>query len=379
LWHALMVSALAVWLVVSTGVNAFRFDTQGTDVWPALKLFYFLLLIYVTRSYTAAHGPDYFIYGFLAGVLLVTLHELANATRTLLGLPQLLNPNVTGALLGLGVWFAGLGTLLTRRLVLNLVAAVIFSVLSISTFSKGAWLMCGLGLLMFALVAIARRKTQVRRRTKVLTVVIVVLILAPTAIVVRDNYGLIQDLLAIKLQTTVTGGSVNVRYDLAKAAVLAGLDNPVFGLGYRNFYQTPLLYPDLHLPTLERADNAHNIFAQTLAVGGFPSLLLLLAAFYLPLAMLRRKMPWRLKSATLRAAVWILSVMVWFTYGSVQLQLTAQPCFWLFCGLIFGLHKPVDSPRRSRSHARATSHSVPAPDPAGGRGRTGRVLAPAPP
>lgn len=337
--QGLLVVALSLWLMASTLVNAFVYDMQPGDLLPALRLFYFLLLTHVTRALVSTHGAGVLIRGFLAGVLTLAVSELVLSTRTVAGLPLLVNPNVTGALLGLGVWFATLATLFTGGVVVNAFAVLLLSALSITSFSKGAWIMCGCGVTAFFIVLNTRRRpaAAMSRMKRVTAGIAVVAMIAVAGVVVRDNYDLIAATIALKIETTSTSGSATTRADLALAGWYAGLDHPIFGLGYRNFYQTQFLYPELHLPPLERLDNAHNLFAQTLAVGGFPAAALLVFVVLVPMLVLWQKLKSVERSRVARALVWSLSLAVWVVYGSVQLQLIAQPPFWIFCGIVFGL------------------------------------------
>ncbi len=347
-WHVLATLALSFWLILSTAVNSFRFQTQVDDILPALKLVYLAICVVMIRRYTFMHGVRWLLIGCVAGVLFVAVQDLVLSERTVVGLPLLLNPNVTGALLGLGVWFAAFWLIFTRTFVTALMAALMFAALSVTSFSKGAWLMCGFGLMIALVVVLSRRKIRLKPKYRFISAIVVLAALLQSAVVIRDNIDRLSALLSLKVESTIEGGSVNIRADFVKASVRAGFANPIFGLGYRNFYQMQWMYPDLRLPPLERLDNAHNLFAQTLAVGGIPAFLLLGSVFMLPFATLRQKLTWRLTSAPAQAAVWALSLGVWFLYGSVQLQLTAQPIFWMFCGMVFGLQRETFSPASTR-------------------------------
>jgi hypothetical protein len=341
--HAGLVVALSLWLMASTILNGFEYGMETGDLLPPLRLFYFLVLMHVTRTLVGRYGSPRLIAGFIGGVLVLAVSELAMSDRVILGLPLLVNPNVTGALLGVGAWFAALSMILGGGIVLNMLAVIVLTALSITSFSKGAWLMCGCAVALFATVAIARRAPRRRLRIwqRAIVGITVLAILVGTTVFVSANMDRIVQTFALKLETTTSSGSASLRADLAVASWYAGLDHPVFGLGYRNFYQTQFLYPELHLPPLERVDNAHNLFAQTLAVGGFPAAAMLILAVMLPMLVLWRKLQDAIRSPLARTLSWSLSLAVWVIYGSVQLQLIAQPPFWFFCGVVFGLKVPA--------------------------------------
>jgi hypothetical protein len=341
--QAALVIALALWLMASTILNAFQFGMETGDLLPAMRLFYFLALTHVIRALVARYGASLVLKGFVAGVFVLAVSELMLSDRIVSGLPLLLNPNVTGALLGLAVWFAALSTIVSGRVVFNLVAVIVLSALSITSFSKGAWLMCACGAAVFATAALAPRRPRRRRRSwqRAGAVMAVLTILVGTVVFVAANAEQIATTFASKLEATTTSGSATLRADLARASWYAGLDYPVFGLGYRNFYQTQFLYPELHLPQLERTDNAHNLFAQTLAVGGFPAATLLLLIVLVPMLVLRRKLRAFIHSSVARTILWTLSFALWGIYGAVELQMIAQPPFWLFCGIVFAIRPPA--------------------------------------
>jgi O-antigen ligase len=107
-------------------------------------------------------------------------------------------------------------------------------------------------------------------------------------------------------------------------------DHPIFGLGFRNFPQVERLYPDV-VP--EPTENAHNAFLHFGAIGGIPALLILIWLVAYPIAPL-----WRALAAeyprTLASILTALVVLILGLSGSVQLQLVAQPFFWLLAGII---------------------------------------------
>ena len=206
-------------------------------------------------------------------------------------------------------------------------------------------MMCALATLMFAAIVLGRRRIRkpVGAWSKLIVATVVVAAVVQAAVVLRANYELISNMVAFKLLTGEVSGSVSLRADFIRAAWMAGVDNPVFGLGYRNFHQVQNLYPELRLPVIGPLDNAHNLFAQLLAVGGFPAEILLALVFLTPFAVFWRKLRWHVQSRFVRHVVMVLSVGVWVTYASVQLQLIAQPPFWLFCGIVFGMRSKKEN------------------------------------
>ena len=347
--HALAVSGLVTWLIFSIAVNAFRFDAQIVDVLPCLKLLYLVLLTTVIARYASKYGVKVLVLGFVCGVLVVTIQDLIMSPRSVGLVPLLQNPNVTGALIGLGVWFSAFGLVLGWPLLTNLLAALTLTGLSITTFSKGTWLMCALGLAMGILTVLTRRQSPASVLARFLTGALALAMLVGASVIAYENRDALEYSFSHKYATSVEeGGGIDARADFVRASIRAGLDYPVFGLGFRNFYKTQILYPDLDLPQLERLDNAHNLFAQILVAGGIPGLVLFVILFWIPFFVLWHKLEWWLPSRSNRVIVWTLSLGVWFIYGAVQLQLMAQPPFWLFCGIVFGLQRNQISAASSR-------------------------------
>jgi O-antigen ligase len=186
-----------------------------------------------------------------------------------------------------------------------------------------------------AWVTLFRRTRQSFVRFVPATVVLV----AGVSWLAYQNAELITDLVNFKMETTAESETANYRYQFALAAIDAMADRPLLGLGFRNFPQVERLYPDV-VP--EPTENAHNAFLHFGAVGGVPALAVLLLMFAYPFIPL-----WRVVRAEFSrnfAAFYtplVFSVLA--LSGSVQLQLVAQPFFWVFAGIVFGWHARVIS------------------------------------
>jgi O-antigen ligase len=90
----------------------------------------------------------------------------------------------------------------------------------------------------------------------------------------------------------------------------------------------------------EPTENAHNAFLHFGAVGGIPALLILIWLVVYPIAPLWRALA--AEHARMLATMLTVFVVVILTLsGSVQLQLVAQPFFWLLTGIIFSWHDRV--------------------------------------
>ena len=330
---------LAFWLMLCTALNAWRFETMMVDFLPMLKLLYLIILATLVADLVSRHGVRHLILGASVGVFLVAFQDMFMSTANVNGIPLLTNPNVTGALLGQGAAFAVFYMVFTGSRVQGFIIALLMTALSVTSFSKGAWLMCACACLAAGAVSVdAQQETSISRARRALTALILLTLIGVAAQVVLKNQEVLGAILDLKIETSVDGGSVSSRFGFVMAAVYAALENPLFGLGYRNFYHTQWLYPQLQLPSLERGDNAHNVFAETLATGGFPAALLLVLVFAAPFMPLWRLLGLHMTRMLWRAVVWLMLLAVWTLYGAVQLQLVAQPTFWLMAGMVFGMN-----------------------------------------
>ena len=138
-------------LIISTSLNAFRFNSSLGDLLPPIKLIYFIVLIHVVRKSVERYGLYYLLNGFFLGVTVFVFQSLAQAQFATSGLPILWNPNVTGASISLGVFFAAMMIKFERKIVLPLLFSALFLGFSAMTWSKGTWIMCLMGVFLIIL------------------------------------------------------------------------------------------------------------------------------------------------------------------------------------------------------------------------------------
>ena len=205
---------------------------------------------------------------------------------------------------------------------------LIFIVASAFTFSKGAWLMSTFGCLACLAALYLRDKSTVRSRRWAFLLPFVVALLLIYA--VYDNYQTLKDVFQFKVQTTVDNATVDQRFDLALGGIFAMAENPLLCVGHRNYPAIAAMYPELQL---QGADNAHNVFFQIGAVGGVMAFVLLIWLFIYPFKQLSQVIPLRTWAGKIYLGA---AFIVMFLFASVQLQLIAQPVFWVFIGLISG-------------------------------------------
>ncbi len=328
---------LAGWLLLCTLMNSRRYSLEARDILAVLRLLYFVVIIQFASRLVERHGFLPLLAGYFVGALVMFYQDFSTLTddnMSKAGIPVLGNPNVVGAQLGLVVYLCSLGVMLGKEKIF-LPVALGFSALSITTFSKGTWILVavGLGANVLALYMGERGGARLRRRVWPYLFAFV-----GAAVVTLSLYWeTVTTILQFKLESTQDLGSFETRQSLLTAGLSAGLEHPLFGLGFGNFYKVIGLYPELPLPDLEREDNAHNLFGQIAAVGGIPALCALLAimlfGFRLLYCALRDKVA---ANPFVKLAYVALSAVIFFLFASVQLQLIAQPSFWFYCAVLIG-------------------------------------------
>lgn len=324
---------LTIILLVSVGVNLFIYDGDIFDVLVCLKLIYFLLVAVFVHAYVKQYGLIAVILPFIIGMSFYALDQVyygfssPEAIMITSNFPMVRAPNVAGAIFGQAILLCSLAILHGGRN-LYLIAMLFFIVASAFTFSKGAWLMSILGCMACLAALSLRYKSTVRSRkwTFLLTFLVATFLIY----VVYDNYQTLNDMYQFKVQTTKDNATVDQRFDIALGGLYSMVENPLIGVGYRNYPVIAAIHPELRL---EGAENAHNVFLQIGAVGGVIAFVLLIWLFIYPFKELSQVIPLR----TWAGKIYIGAVfVVMFLFASVQLQLIAQPVFWVFIGLISG-------------------------------------------
>ncbi len=329
----LLILVFTSWLLLSTVVNCYTWGAGPTDIFAIGRLIYYCAILLFACITVRQCGYGVLIAGFITGVGVLTLGRFYDAYTegasavVLQYLIILKDPNVIGNMMGIGVLYCILG-ILNGYVKLSFLAALALAIASVTTFSKGTWLMILIGLLgcVVALLMTVRRSQISLMRFLPVTIVLIGL----AGVITYAYWDLLVDLFRLKMETTEENETAAYRYQFGLAAIYAMVDHPVFGLGFRNFPQVERLYPDV-VP--EPTENAHNAFLHFGAVGGIPALLLLVWLVAYPVAPL-----WRSLAAEyprmLATVLTTLAVLILTLSGSVQLQLVAQPFFWLLAGII---------------------------------------------
>jgi O-antigen ligase len=332
-----LILVFAGWLLLATLANASKYSLEARDILAVLRLIYFIVLIMHISRHVEKHGFAHLLVGYVVGVAIVFYQDFSTLTEEnemKTGIRVLGNPNVIGAQLGLVVYFCSLAVIAGREK-LFLPVALIFSALSIMTFSKGTWILIALGLTANLLALYMRQRDTVTAPRPVWLYVCSFVGAAGAALFFF--WDIVVTVLRFKLASTEDLGTFETRQSLLVAGLSAGLEHPLFGLGFGNFYKVVGLYPELPLPELEREDNAHNLFGQIAAVGGMPALCALILIMIFGFRLLHRVLRERVEGSPFTKLAYVaLSVAVFCLFASVQLQLIAQPTFWFYCAVLIG-------------------------------------------
>lgn len=333
--QTLLMLTFVTLLLLATAINSYQFGASPTDLFAIVRLLYFSAIILFVYLLVCQDGYGWLLCGFLVGVTLLTLGRFYDAQVSgsvlVKGVILLKDPNVIGNMIGMGVVFCSLG-ILAGYLRVSLGAALFFCVASVMTFSKGTWLMVIFGLAANAVACVMLFR---RTRSSFATLVPATMVLVVgVAWLVYANLEVLSTLVDYKFETTSESETADYRYQFGLAALHTMVDHPLWGLGFRNFPEVERLYPTI-IP--EPTENAHNAFLQVGAVAGVPALLVLLALVAYPFFPLFRA----LRASFGPRLAWAYVVPVFSAFalsGSVQLQLIAQPFFWIFTGIACGWH-----------------------------------------
>lgn len=330
---------LFVLLVLISGVAAaFRSQMLLRDLVETLRPLYYLVMTAFVAAWTRTQGVTPLVVAFLVGVLVMAganyLYE-GPSSIVIFGFRTLNNPNVVGNVIGVSTFLSAF-VVMGRRSGLGVSLLIALLIMSVFTYSKGAWLMSLLGALasLFALRNAGRFSQSPHRRLGKWVAVASLIVLGTTAYQLRTEIGL---LVRFKLSTTrlgssaAEGGTFAQRLGFLKASARMAGQRPLVGVGLSNYEREyDRLREDL-AAAYHPTDNPHSAFLYVLACNGIPAFLMYLAVFGYPFVVLRRIVPERSRNAYVFAGL-----LVFVISGSVQIQLLSQPYFWVFVGIVSG-------------------------------------------
>ena len=212
-----------------------------------------------------------------------------------------------------------------------------FVTLSLFTYSKGTWLMVGLGVAANIIVFVKGR-ISARKTTRLPVYVYGVTLLAVPVVVMLYVPELIS-LVKFKLETTQffdtaeSGSTIAARWGFVLASVKMAVDNPILGVGISNYEEA---YDQLagflgsyYWPT----DTPHSAFLYILACMGLPAFIVFGAIFLYPYRHLGKIVA---LETTYRYVYLFVAVCLFTLSGIVQPQLLTQYYFWVFTGVVTG-------------------------------------------
>jgi hypothetical protein len=328
------ISSLAIILTLSTLINSIVYDGSLIDILPCLRLIYFLLVAVFVSAYVTKYGMLCFLFPFILGMVFIALDQLyyafmSNDAVLVAGLlPMVRSPNVSGAIFGYGIIFCSMAMLHGGRSIVYLLIASLFVFASAFTFSKGSFLMVFFGCFAyFTSFRIRSMLTRVPSKTILFFTIVVIVLFSYLAFV---NYNKLESMVRFKIETTENNETVKKRFNLALVGFYAMTEHPLLGLGYKNYPEVVNCYPDIAEPDF---DNAHNVFSQVGAVGGVIAFILLIFLFIYPFRLLPHLIPLKIWAGKVYLGA---TFLVFFLFACVQLQLIAQPVYWVFIGLVSG-------------------------------------------
>ena len=335
---------------LSLTVNGVSHGLELNDIVEVARQFYYLILMGFVAFAMRRYGLSV-VFAFQVGILVTGVVAYLNPrNEDVFGSVMLWNPNVVGNMLAIGVvlssilllggWIRTASTLMVANLLL-----------AAFSFSKGAWLMCALGLVACYLASTGSLNKRLARQAK-LVMGACMLLIAGIAV---QYYEAVSLILEFKIETTQfdssagEGGTFAARLGFLEASIQMALANPVLGVGISNFETVYQTFERELGPDYWETDNPHSAWLYILACMGFPALI----AFILLFAWVFRRLSAAIPLVGWRRRLYVLATgAVFLLSGAVMLQLVTAYFFWFFAGVVAGLGRRATAratrPRRLR-------------------------------
>lgn len=329
-----LITVFVMLTALSCFANAFSRDMFANDFIEMFRPFYYFAIVVFISVCTQRDGPTLLV-PFLTGIAISGYVAYLNpGNDDVFGFPVLWNPNVVGNMLAMGVLWSSL-LVFEGRLATASVFLLVFSVLSIFTYSKGTWLMILLSSAAVAIAVYGGAGARGRHIGKFL-------FMGVTAVLVGLGtyfYEPLSALVEFKIFTTqlgdtaAEGGTAAARWGFVVASTNMAADNPLFGVGISNYEAT--------YRTMERelgnafwaTDNPHSAWLYILACIGVPALIVFGLIILRVLRTLAARVP---LAMPLRQAYIGIVAVVFLISGSVMLEILTQYFFWFFAGVVCG-------------------------------------------
>lgn len=333
-----LIATFVTLTALSCLANAFRWDMFANDFIETVRPFYYFSIVVFISVCTRRDGLSLLL-PFLVGIAISGYVAYLNpGNDDVFGFPVLWNPNVIGNMLAMGVLWSSL-MVFEGRFAIASVFLLIFSVLSIFTYSKGTWLMILLSAVAIGIAVYGGSGARGRHVGKFIFLgVFTVLVGLGTY-----YYEPLSALIEFKIFTTqlgdtaAEGGTAAARWGFVVASLSMAADNPIFGVGISNY--------EAVYRTMERAlgnafwatDNPHSAWLYILACSGIPALIVFGLIIVQVLRMLAARVP---LAAPLRHIYVGIFALVFLISGSVMLEILTQYFFWFFAGIVCGWRAP---------------------------------------
>ena len=325
-------------IIFLSGIINYQNNVGFHWIFQSLRIFYFIAIIIFISKYVEKNGDKHIVSGFLIGSAIVVFQKFMPISdlRLISGIPIINDPNVVGGVIVIASLFCFLS--IVRGYHFYLVPLALFTVMNLTTYSKGAWLMIAFVNMMCIGTYIYSEKNKiVNAKYEIITMLIVILLLITCIYqwlkIDYCNFDLV-DMLYHKIITTKNNQSVQIRMGLVEKSIETLINNPIFGRGWGNFNENINTTGNV-----VQYDNAHNVFAQLIATTGFPSLLVFIYILALSVNEFKILVLNLNKNAKFVSySLLFCYTFIILTYGAVQLQIIVQSSFWLFFAVIIGLN-----------------------------------------
>lgn len=301
---------------VSSLLNVVLTELAPIDVFEPIRLLLYLLFYWLILFSLSTEQSTLVTLSFVFGVVLSgsmnLVSQIANPTNILTaGFVQVEARNLTGVLMSVTGLLSLLGMSFSKSRFPRFLFGIMFvasAVLSLFTFSLGAWLGMFIVICCAAIFALQIGGSRVRAVSVTASLL--------TAFTVVFFFGdLLWELVELKLATREGGGVIesNIkRLGNLYSAVLIGLEYPLYGVGPSNFALFNSLNKDQLGVLFLDNDNPHNAFGYAIASYGLIAFLLLVTAMlglcktFVNLIFVRSPLPFLAASVLLCAMISLL-------------------------------------------------------------------------
>lgn len=342
------IAYLAALAMLSLAFNAPIYDVKTRDIFEILKYFYLAVVMLITSRCTRMSVTTPAL-GFVVGAIVAGVIAFLNPMNPdVLGTRQIFNPNVIGNVLSVSIVLCSF-VILAGRPLTGGALAVIATVISFFTFSKGTWLMTVFGLCACWLalgIPRANRSERAVRYGRWLGYLTFVLLAGATIFFWDTVTTIVQaKIVATEFDASAAdGGSFSARVGLIQSALHMFLMNPLLGVGISNFEEVHRTLQPVLGNAFYDDDNPNSAWFYVLACMGLPAFILFTSIFiWFLIRVSRLPAGTHRKRLTYTACVGI----VFLTGGNVQVEMLTAYYYWVALGLVAGWTASIDTSRHT--------------------------------